>query len=304
MWRGDYWVNSFSCVLCETNLLLEEAGKTIHWLIKGIKRERIERLRFYVNESITEIQSAKCLYRIHRIRQPLFSSMNTTPKGSTRLDDGIDSTIWAQASVASILFFIHTHLLPPPQESYERQLERRWDLKVVLLRTQLRLNAPRHFSWSHFVGHWLSPVLAHYPLLLTVLCKFCLPPTDDGETERERIVEYAEVEIGIELIATLKFRRILPVSLRLMGIIVFRFNEWLKDDFICSECKAKYTLTYHRFAFDEVEWRIIFLRIMDLVWWCFSFISGRFISLLNENNKRRKQKNSVENILRRLSDNF
>lgn len=84
------------------------------------------------------------------------------------------------------VFHPHTHLLPPPQESYERQLERRWDLKVVLLRTQLRLNAPRHFSWSHFVGHWLSPVLAHYPLLLTVLCKFCLPPTDDGARKRER----------------------------------------------------------------------------------------------------------------------
>ena len=45
------------------------------------------------------------------------------------------------------------------------------------------------------------------------------------ERRGERIVEYAEVEIGIELIATLKFRWILPVSLRLMGIIVFRFNE-------------------------------------------------------------------------------
>lgn len=47
----------------------------------------------------------------------------------------------------------------------------------------------------------------------------------EKERRGERIVEYAEVEIGIELIATLKFRRILPVSLRLMGIIVFRFNE-------------------------------------------------------------------------------
>lgn len=112
---------------------------------------------------------------------PLFIHENTILKGSSRLD-GIDSTIWAQASVASILFFIYT---TSPQESYESQLERRWDLKVVLLRTQLRLNAPRHFGWSHFVGHWLSPVLAHYPLLLTVLCKFCLSPTDDIE-ERER----------------------------------------------------------------------------------------------------------------------
>lgn len=120
---------------------------------------------------------------------------------------------------ASILFFIYT--TPLPQESYERQLERRWDLKVVLLRTQFRLNAPRHFSWSHFVGHWLSPVLAHYPLLLTVLCKFCLPPTDNivwRERRGERIVDCAEVEIGIELIATLKFRRRLvdPVSLSLV----------------------------------------------------------------------------------------
>lgn len=122
---------------------------------------------------------------------------------------------------ASILFFIYTTPLPPPQESYERQLKRRWDLKVVLLRTQFRLNAPRHFSWSHFVGHWLSPVLAHYPLLLTVLCKFCLPPTDNivwRERRGERIVDCAEVEIGIELIATLKFRRRLvdPVSLSLV----------------------------------------------------------------------------------------
>lgn len=133
---------------------------------------------------------------------PLFIHENTILKGSSRLD-GIDSTIWAQASVASILFFIYT---TSPQESYESQLERRWDLKVVLLRTQLRLNAPRHFGWSHFVGHWLSPVLAHYPLLLTVLCKFCLSPTDDiGEREREeRIVDYTEVEV--ELIVTLKFR--------------------------------------------------------------------------------------------------
>lgn len=303
MWRGDYRVNSFSCVLCETNLLLEEAGKTIHWLIKGIKRERIERLRFYVNDNRNSIREMSVQDSSDKTT-PLFIHEHHTERFHSigrryRFDD-----LGTGQRRFYFVFHPHTHLLPPPQESYERQLERRWDLKVVLLRTQLRLNAPRHFSWSHFVGHWLSPVLAHYPLLLTVLCKFCLPPTDDGETERERIVEYAEVEIGIELIATLKFRWILPVSLRLMGIIVFRFNEWLKDDFICSECKAKYTLTYHRFAFDEVEWRIIFLRIMDLVWWCFSFIFGRFISLLNENNKRRKRKNSVENILRRLSDNF
>lgn len=144
--------------------------------------------------------------------------MNTTLKDSSRLD-GIDSTIWAQAS---FYFVFHLHnSSSPPQESYERQLERRWDLKVVLLRTQFRLNAPRHFSWSHFVGHWLSPVLAHYPLLLTVLCKFCLPPTDNivwRERRGERIVDCAEVEIGIELIATLKFRRRLvdPVSLSLV----------------------------------------------------------------------------------------
>lgn len=169
----------------------------------------------------TEIQSAKCLYRIHRIRQPstipLFIYEHHIERfqsiGRYRFDD---------LGTGQLLFcFSSTQLLFPPQESYERQLERRWDLKVVLLRTQFRLNAPRHFSWSHFVGHWLSPVLAHYPLLLTVLCKFCLPPTDNivwRERRGERIVDCAEVEIGIELIATLKFRRRLvdPVSLSLV----------------------------------------------------------------------------------------
>lgn len=93
---------------------------------------------------------------------PLFIHENTILKGSSRLD-GIDSTIWAQASVASILFFIYT---TSPQESYESQLERRWDLKVVLLRTQLRLNAPRHFGMVSL--RWPLAFTSPRPLSATI----------------------------------------------------------------------------------------------------------------------------------------